>query len=197
MKKIASLFFSLALVSSVVAGPVDYDTKSSKDTKIVPPPPVPATCFGPGFDIGFFGGAQLWSHRNDNVNNRDWNWNDHGRNRDGAGGGVLFEYFFNDFVGVQGNYGAFGPSPVHHNYGGDLVLRYPFQEACIAPYILLGGGGVADGQNLGFWDAGLGVEARFPSFNKMAVFLDGAYHWVGGDREHDYTLVRLGVKFLF
>ena len=191
MKKIASLFFSLALVSSVVAGPVDYDTKSTKDTKnIQVPPPLPPTCFGPGFDLGLFAGGRLPSH----------NGHGHGGG-DGMGGGVEGEYFFNDFVGIQASYGAYAPNPVHHNYEGDLVLRYPFQSACIAPYLLVGGGGVVDGYDLGFFDVGAGIEARFPSFNKLGVFLDGTYHFVSGGGNaygnRDYTLVRLGFKFLF
>jgi hypothetical protein len=190
MKKITSLFFSMALASSVFAGPVEYD---SKDTKITPPPPLPSSCFGPGFELGFFGGGYL-------PTGGDYY---HHSNRDGLGGGVLFDYFFNDYVGIQVNYGAFAPNPVHHNYGGDLVLRYPIQGACIAPYILVGGGGVVDGIDLGFFDVGAGVEYRIPSLSKVGIFADGTYHFVadggdyGGNDRHDYVLVRLGVKIGF
>jgi hypothetical protein len=179
MKLATLLLCSVALAGTAFAGPVDYG-KGGKG--VVPPPPPPAECFGPGFDIGFFGGGYLPAHKE----TRD----------DGLGGGVLFEYFFNEYVGIQASYGAFAPSPTHHVYGGDLVLRYPFQEACVAPYLLVGGGGVSNSDNFGYWDLGGGLEFRFPSMNHVAIFADGAYHWCK-DHEQNFTLVRLGVKFPF
>lgn len=169
----------MALATSAFAGPVDY---SKEDKNPVAPPP-PAECFGPGLDIGIFGSGYLLTH------------NDYRDN--GGGGGGLIEYFVNAYVGVQVSYSADGPAPVHNVYEGDIVLRYPIQGACIAPYILLGGGGVSNSSNFGYGDAGIGIEARVAPH--VGIFADGTYHWTGGGSGdlRDFTLVRLGVKYAF
>ena len=181
MKKIASLILSVALASSAFAGP-DY-SKGGKDTKVVPPTIEPGcACFGPGFDLGIYGGGALSSHKSVRG--------------DGLGGGALAEYFFTENFGIQGSYGAFGPKPAHHIYGADFVVRFPIKSICIAPYIMAGGDGITDGVTRGDWNAGLGVDVRIPSVHCMAVFADGAYHWTHSSL-NNFTLVRLGVKFPF
>ena len=178
MKLASLLLLSVAFAATAVAGPVDYG-KGSKD---VSAPPPASSCFGPGFDVGIFGGGYL--PRNTSL--RD----------DGLGGGILAEYFFCDYFGIQATYGAFGPAPVHHLFGGDIVLRYPVKSCCVAPYVLMGGGGIADSANFGFFEVGGGIEARFTSLSHLAIFADGTYHFCS-ESEKDFTLVRIGVKFPF
>lgn len=178
MKKIL-LIMSLALASSaLLAGTPTYSGKSAKAP--VQPAPVGCECFAPGvFTLGVFGGGALPSD---------------GDRDDGLGGGALFEYFFTENIGLQASYGAYAPNPVHHVYGADLVVRFPIDSLCIAPYILGGGGAVSNGSTGGYWDAGLGIDVRLPSWNCAGIFADAAYHWSAGDNE-DFTLIRLGVKF--
>ena len=179
MKSLFALVASAAVATSALAGPAEYSSKSSKGV-IPPSPPAPVCpCFAPGAAFGVFGGGYLPSH---------------GPLENSLGGGALFEYFFTENIGIQLSYGAYATSPVHHVYGGDLVFRFPITELCLAPYILVGGGGDSDGVNRGYGDAGGGVDIRFDNMNCMGIFIDGTYHWTG-DSDHDFTLVRVGIKF--
>lgn len=178
MKTIILLLISVSMSASAFAGTY---AKTPKNPVM---PPAGCECFSPGFAVGFFGGGDIYAHSRPEADN-------------GLGGGVLVEYFFNEYLGFQASYGAFSTSPVHHNYEGDLILRYPIKSLCIAPYLMAGGGGDANGTNRGTWNAGGGIEARFENLHCMAIFADGAYHWAGDSRDNDYTIVRLGVKFPF
>jgi hypothetical protein len=183
MKKIASLIMSLALASSAFAGPVSY---SGKGGKMVQPPPSPALgceCFGPGFALGVFGGGYLPD--DDSIED------------DALGGGVVAEYFFNEYIGIQGTYGIFATDQEHHEFDGALVLRYPITSICVAPYAMVGGGFSVNSEDKGNYFVGGGVEARFAGANCLGVFADGAYHFAADDGDTDYTIVRLGVKFPF
>src|SRR5688572_8710362 len=89
MKYLASLIVTAALASSAFAGPVTYSSKAPK--AVAPILPLGCECFAPGFALGFYGGAFLPDDEED----------------DSLGGGVLAEYFFNEYVGIQGSYGVF------------------------------------------------------------------------------------------
>jgi hypothetical protein len=177
MKYLASLLVSAALTSSVFAGPVTYSSKAPKDVVI---PPAGCACFDPGFAFGAFGGGFL----------PDNDFED-----DVLGGGVLAEYFFTPYIGLQGSYGIYATDSEHHQFDGSLILRYPITSICIAPYVMVGGGLSTNAETDGDFHAGGGIEARFESLNCLGVFADGAYHW--GEDERDFTIVRLGVKLPF
>lgn len=180
MKTICTLIMSAALASAAFAGTptIDY-SKGSKTVTRSQPEACP--CFGPGFAMGIFGAGYFPAH---------------GPLDDAAGGGVLFEYFFNEYVGIQVNYGAFATDPVHHVYGGDLVLRYPIRSICLAPYFIGGGGCDSDGENRGYGEVGGGLEYRIESWDCMGIFADAMYHF-SDDSHHDFTTARLGIKFRF
>jgi hypothetical protein len=178
MKKIVTLFAAAMLASSVIAGPVTYD----KNSKAVMPPPQPETCFGPGFDIGIFGAGFFPKTENGDYKN-------------GGGGGLLAEYFFCNYVGIQGSYAAVSPEGTTHIFNGDIVLRFPIESLCIAPYIIAGGGGSSDGEKLGSWQAGGGLDVRFHG-SPIGIFADGTYNWHSDENsDKDYTLVRIGLKY--
>src|SRR4051812_35988130 len=105
MKYLASLLVSAALASSVFAGPVTYSGKSSKT--VAPVAPSGCACFDPGFALGIYGGAYLPNG---------------GPDDDSLGGGVLAEYFFTPYIGIQASYGVFATDSEHHEYDGALVL---------------------------------------------------------------------------
>jgi hypothetical protein len=177
MKLITTLLASLALVASATAG-TTYSSKSAK--AVVPPPaPVGCDCFGPGFALGIFGSGIL---------------PDEDSADDALGGGVLGEYFFNEFIGVQGSYGLYATDSEHHEFDAALVLRYPITSICVAPYVMGGAGYGANSDENWNWFAGAGIEARLSSVNCLGIFADGAYHW-GDDDSADFTIVRIGLKF--
>lgn len=181
MKTIATLFAVALLGSTAIAGPDTYSGKATKNP--LPVPPTGCECFEPGFAVGAFGGGFLGG------DNPTWD--------DSLGGGVLAEYFFSPYLGVQLSYGVYALSSEQHVLDGNLVLRYPVRSLCIAPYLILGGGLNVDGRTEGNFSVGGGVEARCPEISCVGVFADGAYHWVPDNRDDDYTIVRLGVKVPF
>jgi len=180
MKYIATLLLSAVLASSTFAGsPAPY---SGKGGKIVQPmAPDGCECFAPGAAFGVFGGGIFPEEGGS----------------DAAGGGVLAEYFFNPYIGLQGSYGLYATSSEHHQFDGSLVLRYPITSLCIAPYILGGGGFSTNSDDNTDYHAGAGIEARFASMDCMGVFVDGTYHFAADDQDSDFTVARLGVKFRF
>jgi hypothetical protein len=142
--------------------------------------PAGCDCFAPGFALGVFGGVIL----------------PEGSGSDAGGGGVLGEYFFTEYFGIQGSYGLYATNSEHHQFDGSLVLRLPIRSLCVAPYLMAGGGLATNAETNGDYHVGAGIEARFPQFNCMGVFADAAYHFATDDGE-DFTIVRLGVKFPF
>jgi hypothetical protein len=178
MKYLASLIVTVALASSAFAGPVTYSAKAPKNPQ--PLPPAGCECFGPGFAIGAFAGGFLPDEGGDDV----------------LGGGVLGEYFFNEYIGIQGSYGIYATDSEHHQFDGSLILRYPITSICIAPYVMVGGGLSTNDDTDGDWHVGGGIEARFESLNCLGIFADGAYHFAD-EGDADFTIVRLGVKLPF
>jgi hypothetical protein len=180
MKYLASLIMSVALASSAFAGPVTYD-KAPKG--VAPVAPLGCECFAPGFAVGAFAGGLMVDGAGDEDNV--------------LGGGVLAEYFFNQYVGIQGSYGVFATGAEHHEFNGALVLRYPITSLCVAPYVLAGGGYSVNSDDKSSYFVGAGIEARFESLNCLGIFADGAYHFAEDSADEDYTIVRLGVKLPF
>ena len=174
MKKITSLLMSLALASSVIAGAPSY---SGKGGKIVNPPEPTCDYFAPGASVGAFIGGFLPKYGDDEL-----------------GGGILGQYFFCKNFGLEVSYGAYATPSTHHEFDAALVARLPLEKACIAPYVMVGGGFSTNSETLGNYFAGAGLEAHITG--KTGVFADGAYHWhSSSNRDQDFTLVRLGVKF--
>ena len=176
MKKITTLFAVAMLASSVFAGPVSYSSKGSKSVVA----PTPETCFGPGFDIGIYGSALIPNEERGNYDT-------------GGGGGILAEYFFCNYVGVQASYTINSTANGLHTYSGDLVLRLPIESLCIAPYVIAGGGGDTDGSSLGQWHVGGGLDVRFRG-SPLGIFADGQYFWHDNENR-DYTMIRAGIKW--
>lgn len=173
MKKLASIIVSMALASSAFAGAAAYSGKGGK----VVNPPVAEDCFGPGFSLGI-NATGAFERGGD----------------DGYGGGVLAQYFFCKNFGIEGSYNIVDLQGGLHIFNADLVLRFPIESACVAPYILVGGGLNVDGGSVGQYQVGGGLDVRIRG-SKVGLFADGTYNWVTGDEDRDYTLVRVGLKF--
>lgn len=173
---IISLLTVVTLTASSFAG-----TSYAKNTKNpIAPAPTGCDCFGPGFSFGLYGGGFIPPHEHESE----------------LGGGAILEYFFNDWIGIQGTYGIYATNAEHHQFDGSLVLRYPIRSICIAPYAIVGGGGSTNSDRSGDWHVGGGIDARIPSSNCLGIFADGAYHFAE-EGQQDFTIVRLGVKFKF
>src|SRR4051812_33495467 len=119
MKPIAVFLVICALVSGALAGPTYTTGKGAKSVNI--PPSLGCDCFQPGAALGIYGGGIL---------DED----------DALGGVALGEYFFTQYLGFQLSYGVFATESAHHEIDGAFLLRYPIPSACIAPYLMVGGG---------------------------------------------------------
>ena len=114
---------------------------------------------------------------------------------DGFGGGVGVNYFFTRNLGLSVSGNVYdGDANGVWNVDADLVLRFPIEGGiCIAPYILAGGGIQTNGETVGTWNAGGGLEWRAtPSFG---IFGEGRYTWAADDQ--DSAQARVGVRFVF
>lgn len=181
MKKIASFIMSVALASSAFAGSVSYSGKSGKGVM----PPVAPSCdaFAPGFSIGLNGTGFFPRNEASDYKNA-------------LGGGISGEYFFTENFGARLSYDAVATSGALHIFNGDIILRAPIKSICIAPYVLVGGGFSVDGEKLGEYHAGAGLEVHLKSLQNVNLFGEGSYNWhSSNNREADFTLVRLGIKF--
>lgn len=176
MNTLKTTLLIAVLASSAMAGPVYDKTPQAPVT----PPLIGCECFAPGLAVGVFGGGFLPDSDAD----------------DELGGGVLLEYFFNEYIGLQGSYGVYTTESEHHQFDGSLVLRYPIKSICLAPYVLAGGGASTNSETSGDWHVGGGIEARIESANCLGIFADGVFHFAE-DEVDDYTIVRVGVKFRF
>ncbi len=171
----AGAALSLAVVA--VAGPTSY-SKSVVSKKEVPPPPIPPKCFEAGdFSVDAFFAAAIETE------------DQYGS---GIGGGIGFNYFPLEKLGFGGDVFWYSGDEVIHNFTASLILRYPFQELCLAPYVLVGGGYAVDSVNTGGAHLGAGIEYRF---GQAGIFSDARYQWYGADAEN--VIIKAGLRFHF
>lgn len=174
MKKTALPFLASVIVaSSAIAGqPMMTESKHYKE-------PLPELCFADQeFQLDLFGSY---------TDSR----NIHG---DGFGGGIALNFFFHRNIGfgVDGNIFE-GDANGVWDTSGRLIVRFPIDEACIAPYIFGGGGIMTDSTTVGTWHAGGGLEYR--ATQTIGIFGEGRYTW--GANNQDAAQARLGVRFVF
>jgi Outer membrane protein beta-barrel domain len=178
MKSLTTLLMSLALATSVIAGPAGYSNAKNPKAPMLPPPtPAPScNCFGAGSSFDVFAGG-IFESGGDSA----------------FGGGVGYNVFFNRNLGIDLNYGLYGTSSEHHEFDANLVLRAPIDSLCLAPYALVGGGYAVNSSNRANFDVGGGLDLRLQSC--LGVFAEGLYHFA--QEGADYTTVRLGVRIPF
>ncbi len=178
MKKILTTLLSLAAVSSFAG---DYG-KAVIDCKA----PVIQPCYLAGeLQVDLFGSANF-----------------DGGNDEFYGGGIGVNYFITQYIGVGASWnlidldGVLGHSSDTelHDSSVDLILRLPLgEESCTAVYGLVGGGVLTNGDTLGTYNAGLGLEHRFSGFG---LFVEGRQTWIP-EADADFTSLRLGARFVF
>lgn len=176
MTKIAIPFACLSLVASAFAG---QEVKETKDYKA----PAAEPCFrDTELQIGIFGSYTDSVKRSPHA--------------DGLGGGVEVNYFFMRYlgIGVDGNIFNGDVNGVW-DFSGRLIARIPIETGsiCIAPYAFAGGGVEANGDTVGTWLVGGGLEWR--ATHHLGIFGEGRYTW--GADDHESAQARIGVRWAF
>lgn len=129
------------------------------------------------------------------------------------GGGLGLNYFFIPHVGLGIEGSVFDTRRGSDALGQaafNVFFRFPIQEACFAPYLYGGIGGIFNAESLDREDlpggddsdndavleghVGIGVEYRFT--RNVGIFVDGRYTFVD-DEESDFATIRSGIKISF
>jgi hypothetical protein len=114
---------------------------------------------------------------------------------DGWGGGLGVNYFFTRILGFGAAANLYdGDGEGEWNFDFDVIARFPIEGGvCIAPYVLAGGGLATNGNTVGTWNVGGGLEWRATS--SFGVFGEGRYIW--GAQDEDTVTARVGLRFVF
>lgn len=125
-----------------------------------------------------------------------------GTGKQGLGGNLGFNYFFSKYFGIgfdnsvggQRNTGLTGFTGMQGYYGvqADLLFRYPICSWNLAPYLMVGGGGMWGASSQGDGNLGGGLEYRFNP--NIGLFAD--CRWVYGTGLN-MALPRVGLRFAF
>ena len=182
-KTIATILSTIALGSIAVAGPYGGGKQISYDKSPAPLPEPQATgcdCFEPGgalsiFAAGFFPDADY---------------------DDEIGGGIAYEQFFTQNVGIAASAAWYATDSAIHNYSLDAILRLPLGDTCIAPYALAGIGVHTNGETEVIGRYGAGLDVRIPGAGCKGIFADWIYTSEAGDIS-DYSTARVGIKLPF
>lgn len=185
-----------ALGTSSFAGPATYSI--SKESKAVVEEV--ERCFGDNeFQLDIFG-----QYSDGNAPYHAGIFRDHG-----WGGGVGINYFFHRNIGLgidaawlyarEAPYEGAGQHTTLHNFSGSVIFRAPIDDACIAPYVYVGGGTHIDGEQWASAHAGAGIEFRIQP-QKFGIFLDGRWTYLGdrfGRGDINFSSARVGLRFIF
>ena len=115
----------------------------------------------------------------------------------GWGGGLGLNYFFLRYIGLGVEQSVFGRTGHGAEWAtlGNLFLRYPICSWNIAPYAMVGGGGLyGTGQGRGVGHVGGGLEIRFT--DNIGLFGDARWLY-SGESPHSGVLARTGLRFAF
>lgn len=202
MKKLTfSLLAVLGLVGSSFAG--HEMAASSKEYK----PVAPEQCFNDQeFQLDIFG-----AYSDGNALDHAGPLQDHG-----WGGGIGINYFFTRNIGIgvdgialygrenrqQDDNGKQLDSQKHHtaySATSSIIFRFPIDEACLAPYVFLGGGYTTDGDEWASAHAGLGIEMRVVP-QRIGIFTDARFTYYGdryGNGDQNNVMARAGLRLVF
>jgi len=177
MKKIITTLIALGSIAGV-ANAGDWGKSPVIDSKA--PIDLGCPCYDAGFEFSGFVAGIITDDETD------------------IGGGASVAYFLSQDLGVELSYSALNTDPsLEHLVTANLVYRLVNADACIAPYILAGGGVLTNGSTHGVLDLGVGLDIRFEDWGCVGMFADATYNWVDGDEKEDFTLVRVGFRVPF
>lgn len=198
-KIICTLVASAAIAATSFAGTASVSSgKSYKEYKNVEQP----TCFNDQeLQLDTFGAYAVGEGKSHAGPIRDHAF----------GGGVGVNYFFARYFGIgadgiwlsakenQSSPGASSDSKTFHNATGSLILRYPIDSICLAPYVFAGGGFTVDGDQWASGHVGVGVEYRVVP-HKIGLFADSRWTYFGTRYGHDNEnnfLTKVGIRVVF
>lgn len=169
---------SLAHAGSGGKGPISYGK-----APVLAPLPVDAgcACFAPGSTVSLFGAAIFPT--GDQYD-------------DALGGGIAYEQFFTENIGISAAAAWYATESEVHNYSLDAVVRLPLGDLCIAPYAVAGIGVHSNSHTEVIGRFGAGLDLRLSSMDCKGIFADWIYTTDSGAVE-DYSTVRLGIKLPF
>ena len=179
MKKTLTALIGVATLGilSVNAGET-YHQSSKQVDKNPPMPPAAVPCFAAGeVQLDAFAG-----------------YVDPKMGDAGAGVGVNLNYFVTEMLGLGVGALWYDPGTVVHNAYANVILRYPFQDVCVAPYVYGGGGGHWDSQAM--WTAHIGVGVEYRVTPNVGVFADARYTWADED-EGQFWMLGGGIRLAF
>jgi hypothetical protein len=203
MKKLILLIpMAIGLIAATsYAG--DRMVSSGKESKAIKQTVPEETCFQDReFQLDLFGQYSVGEGPHQAGVMRDHGW----------GGGLGLNYFFMRQVGIGVDAawldvkestdfqrrGGNGNTALH-TFSGSLIVRFPIDHLCLAPYIYGGGGFEVDGKQWGSGHAGVGLEYRIKP-NKVGLFVDGRWTYLGDrDERHDLNFfsARAGIRLIF
>lgn len=173
---------ALMTVGSALAGPV------------VTQPPPPAALVAPAHyfrDQELF--FDLYGSYLDRTDGGDCNCT--GDDHSGGGGGVAIGNYFTPFVGARADVNFSSLEEARAIIAADLMFRYLFRDARLAPYVFVGGGVEAVSGAHGFVRLGGGLEFRLA--RNWGLFAEGSYAWVSTDESAENLLIKVGVRVVY
>lgn len=114
---------------------------------------------------------------------------------EGFGGGISLGNYFNPYFGARADVNFSSVEEARTVIGADLLFRYLFREARVAPYAFVGGGVEAVSGAHGFVRVGGGLEWRLTS--RIGLFSEASYAWVSTDESAENLLIKVGMRFIF
>lgn len=203
MKKLTmSLCALVALASAAFAGPASVQSSSKNVQQQANE--TTASCFADReWNVDLFG---------------NYAWTQHGRERyigqDHAfGGGIDVNYIFARYFGVGLEGYALDARDAIGQVSGNVLVRFPIDRICLAPYAFAGGGVVFNGSKVGdrlangqignarksadsegIAQFGGGLEYRFTPH--VGIMNDFTWTVVNG-HDNNYGMIRTGVRFAF
>jgi hypothetical protein len=140
------------------------------------------------FNLDLFGSVSVGQETINHISKE--RVEDNGR----LGAGIGGSYFFHRFVGIGAD--AYTENTQHSfvdNTSGNLIIRFPFDRAHLAPYVFGGAGYQFDPEGLWFGQAGGGLEVRFNRY--IGIFTDARYVFTDGTQ--NFGVARLGLRLGF
>jgi Outer membrane protein beta-barrel domain len=181
-----TLFLSSATALTFMAASVSAGEAPMAKNPPKNPPPIQVEslcdCFDPGkIQVSLYGAGIIFDTDAPGLD-------------DELGGGLGVGYFFTEYAGVEVDATWLATESVLHSFSGSLVLRCPIRPACLAPYILGGGGYMVNSEEQWTVHAGAGIDVRFGHGPLCpGLFADARYTWT--EEEEDFVLIRAGFRF--
>jgi opacity protein-like surface antigen len=195
MKKL--LLGTLATLAFLVPAFAGTEIATGKDYKT--PVELPSCFADQEFQIDIFGAYVDGNAREHAGPIRDHGW----------GGGIGLTYFFTRMLGLGADatwiYARENASVGENNernfqnFTGSLILRFPSDATCLAPYLFAGGGFHTDGDKWASAHGGIGIEYRIVP-HRVGIFADSRWTYFGdryGHGDQNNFGARAGVRFVF